>query len=67
VSLNDTVLWITAVGYFIFVAFVAALILVILQGRQLYRRGQISFDPVVAAVAFSVILVLLAIGIGWLG
>jgi hypothetical protein len=55
------VLLIAFVGFFLFLGFALALILVGQEGRRLYRERQIGFDPVTLALVLAAILLLLAI------
>jgi hypothetical protein len=55
------VLLIAFVGFFLFLGFAAALILVGREGRRLYRERHIGFDPVTLALVLAAVLLLLAI------
>jgi len=58
---TGTVLLVAFVGFFLFIGFAGALILLALEGRKLHRHRQISFDPVEASLYLALILLLLAI------
>jgi hypothetical protein len=63
----DTFQLVAFVGFFLFVGFLGALILVALEGEKLFRHRQIGFDPAKLTLLLAAVLVLVAITLALLG